>query len=55
MRMTVADMMTRKVVSVTAATPFKEFREQYTGRVNGVVGVIDELTWNTDDSTREAR
>ncbi|MEU8404356.1 CBS domain-containing protein [Nonomuraea sp. NPDC048892] len=25
------------------------------GRVNGVVGVIDELTWNTDDSTQEAR
>ncbi|MEV6160185.1 BON domain-containing protein, partial [Nonomuraea sp. NPDC052129] len=26
-----------------------------TGRVNGVVDVIDELTWKHDDSTWEAR
>ncbi|SPL87733.1 Inosine-5'-monophosphate dehydrogenase [[Actinomadura] parvosata subsp. kistnae] len=58
MRMTVADVMTAKVVTVTATTPFKEIAAiaaRMTRRVNGVVDVVDKLTWKSDDSEWEAR
>ncbi|GAA1695182.1 CBS domain-containing protein [Nonomuraea maheshkhaliensis] len=41
MRMTVADVMTRKVVSVTAATPFKEIAEALIAGGISAVPVLD--------------
>ncbi|MGR6918043.1 CBS domain-containing protein [[Actinomadura] parvosata] len=48
MRMTVADVMTAKVVTVTATTPFKEIAEAL---ISGGISAVPV----TDDSKGEAR
>jgi CBS domain-containing protein len=56
MRMTVAEVMTTRVVPVTAATPFKEFAQALiTGGISAVPVIDgDKLTRTCADCTGEA-